>query len=211
VRRIAFFGGAFDPPHRGHEAAAQQALALKLSDRVLWTPSWRPPHKTVAGMAGYADRLAMAALAARAIPGCAASDIEGRKRFDPSYSIRVLAALEEENPGCRVQLLIGADSLEELHTWYCAKELVERYEIITYPRRLHGKPDVAPRLPEAFWGAETAGKLRRTVMAGTFVEISSTELRATLADGGGGLVNAAVWEYIKQHGLYGVKPGPEGE
>ena len=44
-KRIAFLGGAFDPPHPGHEMLARSVLALGVSDLVLWVPSWAPPHK----------------------------------------------------------------------------------------------------------------------------------------------------------------------
>ncbi len=215
-RRIAFFGGAFDPPHRGHVAVAQRVLEARLSDLVLWVPSWSPPHKTASGMASYDDRMAMAKLAVHGLPGCAVSDIEGRKRFTPSYSIRVLEALEAENPGCRVQLLIGSDSLEELHTWYCARELAGRYEIIAYPRRTRAESgsSAAVVLPETFWSDAEAERLRQTVVSGNFVEVSSTELREALSSGGedgGKVANEAVLMYIKEHGLYGMKPKPGGE
>ncbi len=212
-RRIAFLGGAFDPPHPGHEMLARRMLDLHLSDLVLWVPSWRPPHKEAGHMAGFADRLAMVKLAIRDIPGCAVSDIEGRKQFDPSYSFKILRALEEENPGARLQLLIGQDSLEQLHTWYRARELAEKYEIWSFPRcRADGGPGRdAVRLPEDFWGAELAAKLRGALLPGDCVEISSTKLRNALAKSGnpGHIINAGVWRYIKQHGLYGVSPGPE--
>lgn len=214
-RRIAFFGGAFDPPHRGHITVAQRVLEARLSDLVLWVPSWSPPHKTASGMASYDDRMAMVKLAVDGLPGCAVSDIEGRRRFTPSYSIRVLEALEAENPGCRLQLLIGSDSLEELHTWYCARELAGQYEIIAYPRRTHAESGSSTTvvLPETFWGDVMAEKLQQSVLAGKFVEVSSTALREALAAGGDGgkVANSAVLMYIKKHGLYGMKPEPTGE
>ena len=209
--RIAFFCGAFDPPHLGHRAVAQAVLAAGRSDRVLWVPSYRPPHKNPAGMVSFDDRLAMTELAAAAVPGSFVSDIEKRKQFEPSYTIRVLAALAEEFPEARMQLLIGSDSLEELHTWYRARELADRYEVITYPRR--PAHDGAVRLPEEFWGAERAETLRKSVLNGNFVEISSTELRNALENGGKcvHIMEEAVLSYIRQHGLYGISPQPGGE
>lgn len=200
-RRIAFFGGAFNPPHRGHEAVARAVLAAGRSDCVLWVPSCRPPHKEARGLAPFEDRLAMTRLAAERVPGSLVSDIERRKAFDPSYSLRVLAALEEEFPGCRLQLLIGSDSLEELHTWYEAKKLAERYEILTYPRQTGGGK---PRLPVEFWGDKTVKILQKSLLPGDFVEISSTELRNALENGGKcvHIMNESVRAYIRRHGLY---------
>jgi cytidyltransferase-like protein len=61
--RVAFFGGTFDPIHRGHlriAAAAAQAFSL---DRVLFAPVGHQPLKAEPAIASYADRLAMIALA----------------------------------------------------------------------------------------------------------------------------------------------------
>ena len=151
-KRIAFLGGAFDPPHPGHEMLARQVLALDLTDQVLWVPSWSPPHKNAGKMSSFEHRLAMTELAARSIPGCAVSDIEARKKFDPSYSYKVLSALAEENPGAELQLLIGQDSLEQLHSWYCARELVREYTIIAFPRRGEMCGGECLTLPISFWG-----------------------------------------------------------
>jgi len=204
--RIAFFGGAFNPPHLGHSAVARAVLQAGRSDRVLWVPSWRPPHKNPAGMVPFEARLAMTRRAAAAVPGSLVSDIEKRRAFEPSYTIRVLEALAEEFPEARMQLLIGSDSLEELHTWHRAKELAERYEVIAYPRRAaHGG---AVRLPEDFWGAAMAETLRKSVLEGDFVEISSTELRNALENGAKcvHIMEEAVFSYIREHGLYGMQP-----
>ncbi|MBE6367590.1 MAG: nicotinate (nicotinamide) nucleotide adenylyltransferase [Lentisphaerae bacterium] len=204
-RRIAFLGGAFDPPHLGHAMLAKRVLELDLSDLVLWVPSWAPPHKCAGNMSDFFHRLAMAGLAAEEIPGCAVSDIEERRKFDPSYSFRVLGALAEENPDAELQLLIGQDSLEQLHTWYCAKELVSRYDIIAFPRRGGGtRPGEDLVLPEEFWGHEAAEKLRNSLIPGEYVEISSTILRKELAKNANvqHIINAKVLEYIEKNALY---------
>ena len=174
-------GGAFDPPHPGHEMLARRVLDLGLSDLVLWVPSWAPPHKAAGQMSDFSHRLAMVKLIADRIPGCEVSDIEARKCFDPSYSYKVLDALQSEYPDSELQLLIGQDSLEQLHTWYCAKELVQKFEIIAFPRKNDSGSCDGLILPEDFWGRVLAEKLRKSLQRGDYVEISSTELRKKLA------------------------------
>ena len=203
-QRIAFLGGAFDPPHPGHEMLARRVLDAGLSDLVLWVPSWAPPHKVAGRMTDFEHRLAMVRLVAEKIPGCAVSDIEARRQFDPSYSYKVLGALQEEYPGCTIQLLIGQDSLEQLHTWYNARELAARYEILAFPRKTLAECGHKVTLPEDFWSPELAEKLKNSLIPGDFVEISSTDLRNTLAKNQSAchIINEDVLHYIEKHGLY---------
>ena len=44
-RRVAFFGGSFDPPHRGHLAVARAARAALGLDTVLFAPVGAQPLK----------------------------------------------------------------------------------------------------------------------------------------------------------------------
>ena len=200
-KRIAFLGGAFDPPHPGHEMLARRVLALNLSDLVLWVPSWAPPHKAVGRMSDFAHRLAMCRIAAGKIPGCEVSDIEARKCFDPSYSYKILGALQEEYPNAELQLLIGQDSLEQLHTWYCAEALAEKYTILAFPRK--GNKETL-QLPDGFWSSKLRQKLQNSLIKGEYVEISSTDLRKELVKGANveHIINGDVLQYIEKHGLY---------
>ena len=203
-KRIAFLGGAFDPPHPGHEMLARRVLELGLTDLVLWVPSWAPPHKVVGRMSDYSHRFAMAKIAAGGIAGCEVSDIEARKCFDPSYSYKILDALQSEYPDAELQLLIGQDSLEQLHTWFCARELAARYSILAFPRKSSGNENTALQLPEDFWGRELAEKLQQSLIPGEYVEISSTNLRKELANHANveHIINRNVLQYIEKNGLY---------
>ena len=200
-KRIAFLGGAFDPPHPGHEMLARSVLALNLSDLVLWVPSWAPPHKEAGRMSSFAHRFAMTRIVAEQIPGCEVSDIEARKCFDPSYSCKVLEALQDEYPGAELQLLIGQDSLEQLHTWYCAEALAEKYTILAFPRK--GNKETL-QLPDGFWSSKLRQKLQNSLIKGEYVEISSTDLRKELVKGANveHIINKDVLDYIEKHGLY---------
>ena len=90
---ICLFGGAFDPIHRGHLAAARAAVSRFKLDRVLFVPSPAPPHKPCyEALAPFADRYAMVALATSAVKKFIPSDIEFQRAREgrsalPSYSI----------------------------------------------------------------------------------------------------------------------------
>ena len=205
TERIAFFGGSFDPPHLGHTAVAEAALRAGICDRVAWVPAYAPPHKNVRD-ASYADRTAMAEAAVAGHPGMSVSRFEEELHLTPSYTFEVLEAWELRF-GAPPVLLIGADSLRELHTWHRAPELVARYRIVSYPRG--GRPVTAAEL-ENRWPRRTAQKLLAGVLDGDFFEISSSELKNRMekfADTGDIIyvkeyLAPGVCEYIVRHGLY---------
>ncbi|MCQ2379779.1 MAG: nicotinate (nicotinamide) nucleotide adenylyltransferase [Victivallaceae bacterium] len=196
----AFFGGSFDPPHSGHLAVALAALASGRCDFVRWVVGACPPHKPDARRAPFADRLAMVGLLTQGRDDMAPSDLElslpsGR----PTYTIEALAAYEKRY-GERCALLIGADSLVQLHTWKRAGELVANYEIITYPRQGARVDRDALR---SHWDDATAGRLADSVLDGELFDVSSTEIRGGVA-GTGLPADEAVAKYIGEHGLYAV-------
>ncbi len=210
MAKTAFFGGSFDPPHVGHLGVARGALASGRTEQVLFVPAFEPPHKANRRRASYADRLEMTRLAVAGESGMAVSEIEGRLRLKPSYTIDVLAALEAEL-GRPVQLLIGGDTLATFHLWYRARELAEKYEILTYPR--HGEtPDLATL--NRNWPPELACRLHSGILPGVFFEISSTNLRNTMAKKIGCVhinneVPEAVEEYIRKNHLYAPRGAKE--
>lgn len=124
-RKIAFFGGSFDPPHLGHLAIAralQQALAL---DTVLFAPVGTQPLKPGGASASFAERVAMTRLAIADEPRFALSLVDAPgKSSRPNYSYDTLTKLAAElGSGAQIYCLIGADSLVHLRLWHRAAEL----------------------------------------------------------------------------------------
>ena len=205
IRPIAFFGGSFDPPHLGHMAVAKAALRSGVCRHVAWVPAYAPPHKQVGGTS-FGDRLGMVEAAVTGHDGMSVSRIEEELHFSPSYTFEILEAWElrfGEPPA----LLIGADSLRELHTWHRAPELAERFRIIAYPRG--GRQVTADELA-CHWQAKTVKKLLAGMLAGDFFEISSSELKKMMENltEAGDIIHMneflapRVCDYIIEHGLY---------
>jgi nicotinate-nucleotide adenylyltransferase len=69
ARRVAFFGGSFDPPHLGHLGVARAAQAALGLDIVLFAPVGAQPLKPRGASADFEDRLAMTRLAIAGEPG----------------------------------------------------------------------------------------------------------------------------------------------
>ena len=141
-RRIALFGGTFDPIHIGHLAVARAAERRFHLDEIHFIPTGRPPHKHRAGMASYADRYAMTSIACadhpRFVPSLAEAGAgqSGREIF---YSVDTVKHYKQRHhgTGAHFYFLLGADSFLDITK-------LERLRDAARPVRFHrGEP---PRL-----------------------------------------------------------------
>lgn len=202
--RIGIYGGTFNPIHRGHLTAARAAMDVLGLDRLLLIPASVPPHKALPqGSAEPADRLEMTALACAQLgPGAQALDIE-LHRTGPSYTVDTLRQLRQMYPEDELWLLMGTDMFLSLERWYHASDILSLAHIGAFDRA-HPQPgeDLAAqkRLLETKYGATVAIIANRQV-----IDLSSTQVRQALAQGGGQeLVTDPVYGYIQRRGLYGV-------
>ena len=80
-RRIALFGGSFDPIHSGHLAVARAADRRFNFDEMHFIPASRPPHKLKQHLAPFPHRFAMVALACAEHPHFVPSLAEAGEDF----------------------------------------------------------------------------------------------------------------------------------
>ncbi len=199
--RIALFGGTFDPIHTAHLRMAGM-LADELSlDRVLFMPTFVPPHKVKNGMAPAEHRLRMCQLACAADSRFAVSDLEIR-RGGASFTVDTLTALREQYPQDEWYLLVGADMFMTFGTWYRFEEILKLATVCTIPRG-----DVSAAMLEAYGETLAAVGGRYHIVNAPVGEISSTAIRDDIANGNlsDGVVPQAVLDYIHENGLY-AKP-----
>jgi len=211
----AFFGGTFDPIHRGHLDVAEAARRAVGLDRISFIPAAIPPHRA-APRASAAHRFAMTALAIQHRPGFAVSDLE-RRSTDPSYTSNTLNRLHAsgvDTLGC--YLAIGADAFREIGTWKDFPALLDRCSFVVVSRPACGVsalrstlPDLAGRMTDLPPGRPIGAAHRPGIFLvdAPTAPISSTDVRRRVAVGEpiDDLVPAAVAEYIKTHGLYREK------
>ena len=197
--KLGLYGGTFDPPHLGHEAAARAAAQALGLDRLIFMPTAQPPHKETS--TDSAHRLAMTTLLADAVDcRCDAlvscSDYEVAKG-GASYTIDTLDMLRRENPQAELYLLTGADMFFTLHKWKQAGRLLSMVTVCAFLRSASDDDldDQRGRLEQDF-GARVI-----LLEIPDLVEVSSTELRERLAPG---FLLPQVYGYILRHGLYGV-------
>lgn len=169
-----FFGGTFDPVHNGHLAIAKCALERFSSSTVIFAPSYVPPHKNHGSILPFFHRYNMAEAAVKEIHGIQLSRIE-EEREGKSYTFDTLHILQERMPEGKIRLLIGSDSLLQLHTWYRAKELFRDFSIIVYPR---SREKITKEVLADFWTEEEKEKLLSLSLENVPVfPVSSTQIR----------------------------------
>jgi nicotinate-nucleotide adenylyltransferase len=215
ARRIALFGGTFNPIHLGHLVLAEEVRERLGLERVLFVPSNLPPHKGSSLPSG-AERLSLVRLAIRGNPGFGAVDLELR-REGLSYTIDTLRALARRLPvPTELVFLIGMDAFEEIATWHEAERLPAAAHFAVFPRVGHPLRDPRRYAPKS-WCLTGPARLRGGIQAwrtaaGTRVwlvpteqlSISASTVRARVARGASirYLVPAAVERAIRRGGLY---------
>ena len=193
--KIALFGGTFDPVHTAHLRMAGM-LADELSlDRVLFMPTFVPPHKVNVGMAPAEDRLEMCRLAVACDPRFAVSDLE-MTRGGASFTVDTLTALREQYPQDDWYLLVGADMFMTFGTWYRFADILQMATVCTIPR------DGVSVEQLTAYGETLGGNYR--VLSRAVGDVSSTEIRRRLAADAdtSELLPPAVAAYIRRKGLY---------
>ncbi|WP_340105036.1 nicotinate (nicotinamide) nucleotide adenylyltransferase [Rhodohalobacter sp. 8-1] len=191
--RTGLFGGAFDPVHHGHVKIAKSFLDSNLIDRLLVVPTPESPHKDTSGQTPFAHRFRMLQLAFRDIDQVAVSDIETHLS-KPSYTLKTIRYLQDENPGNKYFLCIGEDSLASFHKWWEYEEILDRVPLIVAAR------------PGADSSQQSQSILDRAIFVDhSEVEISSTEIRNRAWSGDNQLTDSVpepVADYIHKKNLY---------
>ena len=210
--RIALFGGSFNPVHNGHLALAEAARDGLRLDGVLLVPCAVPPHKDASALAPARDRLALLRLAIRGRPGLGLSDLELR-RAGPSYTLHTVEAVRAamrrvRGRGARrgrdaLYLLVGADMLKDLPTWFRAKRLVRLVNVAAAERPGWSLAAIRRDLARVFGPAFVRG-LDRNRFDAPRLALSSTAIRRRVRAGRSirGLVPDAVAACIRRRGLY---------
>ena len=189
--RIGLFGGSFDPIHTGHLILAESAANAADLERVIFMPTALPPHKRGAGLTPYDLRRAMVELAIGGNPRFELSLMEGGDI--PAYTYESVAHYRGEGfERDQIHLIVGSDSLEEIHGWKHPERIFENATIIAMRRAFS---DESISIPE---GAAVI------MIENCSNSISSSRIRAMVREGKSirYLVPDAVERFILQNRLY---------
>jgi nicotinate-nucleotide adenylyltransferase len=194
---IGVLGSAFNPPHLGHLALAQEALwQLGLSEVVL-VPTGEAPHKRILDDPGRELRLAMTRLAAADDQRFSVSVLEV-ERDGPSYTYETLELLAEERGDTQLVFVMGADAAVGLESWREPERVVELARLAVARRAGVSDADVAAVMRSL--GA--AG--RETMLEMPQFGVSSSIVRERAAAGRPlrYLIPEPVARFIEEKGVY---------
>jgi len=133
-KRIAFYGGTFDPVHCGHIAVAKHLLDLFSLEQFVFLPAFHAPHKPDRKPTSGYHRFAMLSLATQGEPRMSVSTLElehGQKR----YTIDTLPELIEQTSNADIFFVMGADSWIDITTWRDWEKvlLMTNHVVVTRP------------------------------------------------------------------------------
>lgn len=199
MERVALYGGAFDPPHRGHLSAISLLLKSSECDQVWVLPSGDRPDKP--GVSRAADRLAMIKLAIeggfKADPRVLVSDLHCGNYGIGYGTIDLLDYCKSNFKDRDFSVVIGSELLVQLDNWKESARLKSECKFL-----------IIDRPGESSVERSSSYKIRRvTDNAGLLVEISSSTIKERLKSGANieRDLDPKVLQYILKHGLYDLR------
>lgn len=191
MKKIAVFGGSFDPVHCGHVRLALSALQEGKVHTVVFLPAGIPPHKHRLCVS-IKHRLQMLRLAVGKHKQCIISryEIDRKKTTFTRQSIRYFKKRYKRST---VFFLVGGDSLLEMRSWYGGYSLLKELPFLVGMR-----PGVS--IPCTF--KKNKGSI--IILRGRMPNISATRIRSRIKRNLSikGLVPEQVRKYIRKNKLY---------
>jgi nicotinate-nucleotide adenylyltransferase len=188
LKKIAIYGGTFDPVHHAHLILARQAIETLRLDKVILVPAAISPLKKSAPVATGEVRLAMLRAAINGEPEFEVNQCE-LLRPPPSFTIDTVEEIRRGECDAAIFCLIGEDNIEHLPRWHRFAELEKMVRFVVLDRS--GKQPSHPYQV-----------IHRRI------DISATEIRRRVAENESirYLVPDAVEEIIQHEKLYREQP-----
>lgn len=219
---IGIFGGTFDPVHKGHLASVDLLSAYLGLARVHWVLSARPPHKDqLSASVKHRFEMLQRALSERNADNVKSvsateyiADPTEIQRTQKSYTIDTVEIFAARFPEAKLCVIIGSDSLHNIHSWHRSEELLEKVHWVVMNRpgyRLAAPPELSQRVVTT--PSQLMAKPGHILLfEQSNHEISSTQLRAELIKSQGytaelikQFLPSAVINYIRAQQLYKIE------
>ena len=207
--KIGIFGGTFNPIHYGHLRSAQEVSELLGLKRVIFVPSFIPPHKELAHDVPGLKRLEAVRLAIKdnALFDLSAFEVEAGVT---SYSIKTIEHIRQQFQ-TTPYFILGQDAFNEITSWYEAPRLFNLAHFVVMSRP--GAPrqplaDIIGDLSAPFAptdrGYKNSEGCEIIYLEVTPLDISSSQIRSLCREGRsiGYLLPPEVEAYIVRERIY---------
>jgi nicotinate-nucleotide adenylyltransferase len=218
MKRIAFFGGSFDPVHNGHMSIAQNLASIFELDEFVFIPAFHAPHKPDRKPTSAYDRYAMLSLATQDEPRTTVSKIELELPEKP-YTVETLERLKIDYPDTQIFFVMGADSWMDILTWREWEKVLTTVShiVVTRPGYEIGFDHVTDEIRERIRDVRGSKSLPANdsqltthdsyiyISDAVLLDVSATSLRRNIRESGEGWqsqVPAGVANYIEKYQIY---------
>ena len=213
MKRIAFYGGSFDPLHNGHLSIARKLTETFELDEFVFIPAFHAPHKKRKKPTSAFHRFAMLALATENELRIKVSIIELEAPERP-YTFETLTKLKAVSPEAQIFFVMGADSWAEITTWREWETVLTLTNIIVVTRPdfeiefSHVTKEIRERIVDLRGKNDlgfTIDDLRIYITDAVQIDVSSTEIRRKIQKNESvwrKLVPAEVANYIEKYEIY---------
>jgi nicotinate-nucleotide adenylyltransferase len=207
--RLGIFGGTFNPIHIGHLRVAEEVRESLGLERIIFVPSYLPPHKELSHNVTGARRLEIVKMALKANTFFEVSSFEVDSAVS-SYSIKTIEHIREVY-GCTPYFILGRDAFNEISSWYQAHRLFDLTHFVVMSRPgvpVYPLGDVLGEAAKRF-KATLRGFINERENEIVFVEVtayavSSSHIRELCKEGRSirYLVPEEVHDYIRKERIY---------
>jgi len=193
MKKIALYGGSFDPPHLGHVIVVNALLNSREVDEIWFVPVGKNPRKPL--YASAQDRKSMISILREEMFSVNSPILLEWSQMEEegvSLTYELFAQMERLHPQHKFYMVIGSDLIEDIPNWSHAGELMQKRTFLA-----------VPRLGQKTKGAKSyVHYLASQKIANS--DISSTLLRELIAKGKriDGLTSGGVARFIQKKGLY---------
>lgn len=226
MKRIAFYGGSFDPLHIGHLAIARKLTEIFKLDSFYFIPAFHAPHKKDKKVSSAFCRYAMLALATNDDDKIEISTIELDAPEKP-YTVETQAKLlNHYGDSAEIFFVIGADSWNDILTWREWEKVLTQTNIIVVTRpdyeinfdhitdairkhivdlRVQSAKCKVQNLSAELCTLHSALCSKIYITDSVFIDVSATEIRQNIKEKKSvwrELVPEEVAKYIEKYNLY---------